>query len=103
MKYALIYATCKNETEAKKIAVAIVDSKLAACANIFPKAVSYYRWKGKKVWDTESVLILKTKKRKINKIINKIKKLHSYTTPCILVFEVKSGNKNYLDWLNKSC
>lgn len=103
MKYALIYVTCKNQAEAKKIASVIVDSKLAACANIFPKIHSYYHWQGKKVWDTESVLILKTKQININKIINRVKKLHNYSVPCVLVFEIKSGNEDYLNWLNKNC
>lgn len=103
MKYSLIYITCKNQKEAQRIAKIIVDKKLAACANIFPKIQSYYHWQGKKVWDKESVLILKTKNLKVQKIIKEVKKIHSYTTPCILVFGIKEGNLDYFKWLREKC
>jgi periplasmic divalent cation tolerance protein len=102
MKFFLIYTTCKNQREAQKIAKIIVDKKLAACANIFPKIQSYYHWQGKSVWDTESVLILKTKAARIKGVINQVKKIHSYNAPCILVFEIKKGNKDYLRWVNET-
>ncbi|MEW6407377.1 MAG: divalent-cation tolerance protein CutA [Patescibacteria group bacterium] len=102
MKFSLIYITCKNQKEAQKIAKAVVDKKLAACANIFPKIKSYYRWHGKAVWDQERVLILKTKKANLNKVIKKVKGIHSYKIPCILAFEIKGGNKEYLNWLDKA-
>lgn len=102
MKFSLIYIVCKNQKEAQKIAKIIVDKKLAACANIFSKIQSYYHWQGKKVWDNESVLILKAKSLKVKKIIEQVKKIHSYTTPCILAFEIKNGNKDYLKWLKEA-
>lgn len=101
MKYSLIYVTCKNSKEAQKIAKIIVDKKLAACANIYPKIQSYYHWQGKKIWDNETILILKTRSLQVKKIIKQIKKIHSYTTPGILAFEIKEGNKNYLRWIDK--
>lgn len=102
MKFSLIYITCKNQKEAQKIAKIIVDKKLASCANIFSEIQSYYHWQGKKIWDNESILILKTKSSKVKKIIKQVKKVHSYTTPCILAFEVKEGNKNYLEWIEET-
>lgn len=100
MLYFLIYVTCKNSSEAKRIGKIVVDEKLAACANIHPEIKSYYYWHGKAVWDKETVLILKTTDTKIEKIIKRVKELHSYTVPCILAFEIKKGNQDYLKWLD---
>lgn len=96
----VIYITCKNSTEAKKIGKAIVSKKLAACANFFP-IKSVYKWKGKMVEDNEIVLLLKTVDKNFSKIRKEVKKLHSYEVPCILKIKV-DANKEYENWVNKS-
>lgn len=103
MAYNFIYITCKNQKEAREIAKIIVDKKLAACANIFPRIESYYHWQGKKVWDNEAILLLKTKEKNVKKIIIEVQKIHSYTVPCILAFRVERGNTRYLNWLKENC
>ena len=95
-----IYITCKNRNEAKKIGLALIKKRLAACCNIFP-IESIYWWQGKVVKDKEAVLIVKTLKKNFKKVEKEIKKLHSYTLPCILEISIKAGNIEYLDWLKK--
>ena len=44
----VVLVTCGSEAEAKRIARAVVEARLAACVNMLPGAVtSIYRWKGK--------------------------------------------------------
>jgi len=74
--YKLFYMTCKNKVEANKIAYALVKKDLVACANIIPNIKSYFKWNNKKVnIIKESVLIGKTVKKNINKIILYVKKV----------------------------
>ena len=47
-RICFIYITCSDKKEAEKIALALVNEKLAACANIIPRVVSVFSWKG---WD----------------------------------------------------
>lgn len=101
MKYSLVYITCKNQDEARKIGSLLIDKKLAACVNIIPKINSIYIWKGKKTMDQESVIFAKTKQTKIKKLIKRVKEIHSYTIPAILVFDIKEGNKNYFRWMEQ--
>jgi periplasmic divalent cation tolerance protein len=96
----LIYITCKNKIEAKKIANFLIKNRLIACANFFP-IESIYRWQEKIVKDKEVVLILKTLEKNFKKIEKEIKKLHSYTIPCILEIPLKRVNSNYLNWLKR--
>lgn len=102
MKYKLIYITCKDQKEASKIGKVLVQEKLAACVNIVPKIKSIFRWQGKLVQNQESLLLVKTIDKKLVKLINKVKQMHSYKIPCIISFEIASGNKNFLKWID-SC
>ena len=36
-------------------------------------------------------------------LIEKVKKLHSYETPCILKIKVDEGYKPFLEWVHASC
>jgi periplasmic divalent cation tolerance protein len=101
MKYSLVYITCKNQSEAKKIGNYLISEKLAACVNIIPKVNSIYIWKGKKAADQESEILAKTRLTKVKKLIQKVKKIHSYQVPAILVFDIKDGNKQYFSWMDK--
>ena len=68
--YKLFYITCKNKKEADKIAYDLVKKNMVACVNIFPRIKSYFKWNNKKInVVNESILIGKTMKKNINKII----------------------------------
>jgi len=95
-----IYITCKNKKEAKKIGLFLVKKRLAGCCNIFP-IESIYWWKGKVIKDREVVLIVKSLKKNFRKVEKEVKKLHSYTVPCILEIPITQGSKDFLNWLKK--
>ncbi|MEK6852809.1 MAG: divalent-cation tolerance protein CutA [Nanoarchaeota archaeon] len=99
MKYT-VYITCKNKKEADKIALSLVKERLAACVNMFP-INSIYRWKRKIVRDREIVLLAKTSSGKANRLIKRVKEMHSYSVPCITFWEIKKGNETYLRWIEK--
>jgi periplasmic divalent cation tolerance protein len=103
MKPLLVYITTKDQKEAEKIASVVLKKRLASCANIIPKISSQYWWKGKLVKDAESVLLLKTFDINFAKLEKAVKQQHSYTVPCIVAFEIKRGNKDYLRWSKKEC
>lgn len=102
MRYKLVYISCKNQKEAQKIGQALVVDKLAVCVNIIPNIKSIFRWKGKIEKVHESLLLAKTIEKNLAKLINKVKKLHSYKVPCIISLEITSGLKNFLRWIDNS-
>jgi len=95
-----VYVTCKNKKEAEKIGLSLIKKRLAACCVNFP-INSIYWWEKKIVNSGEVVLIVKTLKKNFRKIEKEVKKLHSYTIPCILEIPITRGNKDYLNWLEK--
>jgi len=98
----VILTTASTKTEADQIANKLVQEKLAACVNIIPNIKSIYRWKDKISTDSEFLLIIKTMKSVENKVIQCIKKHHSYDTPEIISFPITGGDKRYLDWMYDS-
>lgn len=97
--YSIIYITTSNSEESEKIAKTLLKEKIVACANIIPQMNSFYWWEGKIEEDEESILILKTRKDHLDRVITRVKEIHSYDIPCILEIKVKSASSEYLKWL----
>jgi periplasmic divalent cation tolerance protein len=97
--YAIVEVTTSGEEESKRIGETVVSERLAACANIIPAVTSFYWWKGKLEEDSESILLLKTTEDNVEKLISRVRGLHSYDNPAIVSLPIKTGSKNYLDWI----
>jgi len=100
-KFSFVYITAPNKKEAKRIVKVLISEKLAACGNIF-KIDSVYWWKGKIEKRGEYGIFVKMKKNLVGKIIKRVKEIHSYSVPCIISFDIEKGNKDFLNWIEKS-
>ena len=96
------YITCPKKKEAQKIATFLVKKKLVACANIINNVESVFSWKSKVVKAKEILVIGKTMNKNVQKIIKSVKHLHSYEVPCVIFFDIKNGNTDFLKWIIKS-
>lgn len=94
----IVYITCKDEEEAEKISKHLLNKKLIACANIWPIR-SLYNWEEKLADEKEIVIVAKSTNEKSEKIIEEVKKIHSYEIPCVEMIESRA-NKEYEDWVN---
>jgi periplasmic divalent cation tolerance protein len=92
---------CPDEEEAKKLGRVLVEEKLAACVNYFP-IQSIFRWKGKVEESAEVALIAKTRAELVNRVIERVKELHSYEIPCIESWIIEKGNPDCLAWIKES-
>jgi len=63
---------------------------------------SVYRWRGKIERTKEVMLVAKTSAKKLDQLIRRIKELHSYEIPEIIVLRVERGMPEYLKWLEES-
>jgi periplasmic divalent cation tolerance protein len=102
-EYRVVLVTCANPAEARKIARAVVERRLAACVNITTAPVeSIYRWKERVETAREYLLIMKTVERGLRELQRAVKLLHSYDVPEFIVLPIVSGSKEYLDWVRDS-
>lgn len=102
MNPIVIFITCANNKEARRIATALIKNRLAACINIADKIESIFWWEGKINLAKESLLIIKSRKTNLTKIVKRVKSMHSYSVPEIIALPVVAGNKDYFRWLNES-
>lgn len=95
----ILYVTAADADEALRIGRALVEARLAACANVLPGMTSVYRWEGRVEQAGEAVLVLKTRASLVEAATERVKALHAYACPCVVALPVEGGNPDYLDWL----
>ena len=99
----VVLVTCKSKAEARRIAMALVKKRLAACGNILQSPLgSIYRWKDKIERAKEYLLILKSTQRAFAALEREVKRLHSYDVPEIIAVPVGHGSEKYLAWIAES-
>ena len=94
-----LYVTCGSADEALKLGRALVEERLAACANVLAPHTAIYRWEGEVQQDAESGLLLKTRRDLVDRAAARIKALHSYTVPCVVALPILGGNPDFLAWI----
>jgi len=100
-QYCLVYITTKDEEEANRIGKALVSEKLAACVNFHP-IKSIFRWQGEISQEDEVAMLAKTKAELVDELVSRVKELHSYEVPCIVVLPVEKGNPDFLEWISQA-
>jgi periplasmic divalent cation tolerance protein len=99
----VVMVTCGSQAEAKKIARAVVDARLAACANVLGGPVqSIYRWKGRVENAKEVLVLVKSTRKRFAALEREIRRLHSYDTPEIIAVAIAEGSRAYLRWIEES-
>ena len=99
MSAVMVYITAASPAEAETIGRTLVEEHLAACANILPGMRSIYRWKGVVETAAETVLIAKTRLELADALAARVKELHSYDVPCVVILPISGGYPPFLRWI----
>ena len=103
MSHAVVFVTASSGDEATRIGRALVDERLAACANVVPAIASTYWWQGKVEEAGEALLILKTRQDLVARLTERVKTLHSYTVPEVIAVDAGHVAPAYAAWLTAAC
>ncbi|HSD26506.1 MAG TPA: divalent-cation tolerance protein CutA [Vicinamibacteria bacterium] len=95
-------STVATPEDAERIARALVERRLAACVNVVPKVVSVYRWKGEICRDEELLLVVKTRRERLDALREAVVGLHPYEVPELVALPIEAGHEPYLAWLDDS-
>ena len=98
-KFCWVYMTAGSVKEAKSIGRILVGQNLAACVNLLENMTSIYKWEEKLEESQEVIMIAKTRKTLMPKLIEIVNSLHSYDCPCILKLPIQGGNPDFLSWI----
>lgn len=72
---------------------------LAAYVNRVPGVMSTYIWDSHLRDDAEILLIMKTTTGRLAELEARLKAIHPYELPELIVIPVTAGNERYLDWV----
>ena len=97
--HAMAYVTAPDRRTARSIARAVVERRLAACANLWP-VESLYRWHGKREETNEFVIVFKTRASILPKLIREVRRIHPSQVPCIVSYPMGPARAEYLDGID---
>jgi periplasmic divalent cation tolerance protein len=100
MEYIEVHSTTGSQQEADKICAAVVEARLAACAQVTVPIRSTYWWQGKVERAEEYFLIMKTTRDKFEALARVIRENHSYDVPDIVAVPIVDGTEDYLGWIS---
>jgi periplasmic divalent cation tolerance protein len=100
--YVIALSTVAKPEDAQRIARSLIEQRLAACVNIVPGLLSVYRWKGNIESEGEHLLVIKTRRDRIEALRAALVSLHPYDVPELVVLPVEAGHAPYLAWIDES-
>jgi periplasmic divalent cation tolerance protein len=97
-----VTTTLPDEQSAERIAVAMVEERLAACAQVLGPVSSTYRWQGEVERAWEWYCNLKTSAARLPELQRRLRELHPYETPEIIAVPIVQGDADYLKWMEEA-
>ena len=101
-QFIIVLVTTASKAEAEKIAMALLDKKLIACANIINPVTSFFSWKGKVDCSEECLVVMKSRLDLFAELSRQVKGMHSYEVPEILALPIIGGSEAYLGWMGET-
>ena len=95
----VVLVTAPDEDTAARLARALLEEQLIACANLVPRVRSLYRWEGAMQEDAEVLMILKTTETRLAELETHVLEAHPYDTPEFVAWPITTGSQRYLDWV----
>lgn len=96
----IFYVTFPNESAARETAANLLQTRLIACANIFPVSANFC-WNNAVCNENEWVALLKTRTVLEEQVEIALQKAHPYEIPCIIRWEARV-NAAYETWINEN-
>ena len=100
-KIIVAMVTAPGEEAARRLAIVLVEERLAACVTMLP-VHSIYRWKGAVEDQKEVMMVIKTPEGRLDAMTERVRELHPYEVPEIIALPVVGGNSDYLRWVAES-
>lgn len=97
-----VVTTVATLGDARRIGQALVERRLAACAQITP-IESFYRWDDAVQNDAEFRLMLKTTEERYAAVEGAIRELHGYELPAIYAHSLAHVYAPYAAWIESAC
>lgn len=97
-----VVTTVATRAEAQAMAQALVQRRLAACAQI-SQIESVYRWQGQVQHESECRIVIKTTRERYAQVERAIRELHGHELPAIHAMAFEAIYAPYGEWIVQSC
>lgn len=101
MKPIAVVTTVATREQARAMARALVERRLAACAQI-SEIESFYTWDGAVQHDPEFRLLFKTTADRYPAVEAAIRELHAYELPAIHAYAFEQVYAPYAEWIEEN-
>ncbi len=99
--YSTVLVTVPDLPTACSLTNSVLESRLAACANVFPIRSAYW-WKGRIENAEEFAILFKSRTEDFAELEKRIANEHPYDVPCIVRYDIAEGHAPYLEWIRES-
>ena len=93
----MVTTTVATEAEARRLAQAVLQARLAACVQVEP-ITAHFRWQGARQEDRELRLVCKTVARAVPALLALLRAQHPYTLPQLVVQPLQASAE-YAGWV----
>lgn len=97
-EFLIVLVTASDPAQARQLARALLQQRLAACVNFLP-VDSMYWWDGAIQEEHETLMVIKTLAGTFDALMDAVKRAHSYDTPEIIGLPIAIGSPEYLEWI----
>ncbi|NPA05095.1 MAG: divalent-cation tolerance protein CutA [Crenarchaeota archaeon] len=96
----VVVLTTVGRGRGEELASRLVEDGVAACVSIAPVR-SVYFWKGRVERDDEDLLIIKTSVEMLPELVSRLRSIHPYEVPELLVIPVMGFGPDYGRWVEE--
>jgi periplasmic divalent cation tolerance protein len=98
----VVMITTGSREEAERVALALLEARLAACVNLLPRVTSLYWLEGKIDRSEEVLLLVKTRRALFPQLVETVRTVHSYDVFEAIGLPIQAGSDDYLRWIEEN-
>jgi periplasmic divalent cation tolerance protein len=94
-----LFTTLGSRADAQVLAHAVVEERMAACAQVVGPITSVYRWEGKVEESEEFLCLMKVTADGLDQLVAFVRDRHPYDTPELTAVPSSFVDERYLAWV----
>ena len=95
----LVLSTVGDREAAERLGRSLVEERLIACANLLTGVHSIYRWEGAIQSEDEVLMVIKTERAALERLVTRIEELHPYDVPEVVCLPAARVADAYRQWV----
>ena len=91
--------TAPDAAVAEQLSGQLLAERLIACSSLLVGVVSIFQWQGAPRRENEVLMVMKTARQQVPRLLERVPELHPYEVPELLVLPVEAALASYCHWV----